>query len=153
MPYPAKGCPCSVLRLSFFLHTVRPLVRTASRKRQPLLSDQFSKMPVFENFQSQIVIFETPLRRPPPESDCDWKLYIGDIFFLRCIFLLFLCRHVRNAGGIKKIVVIAQSRDRYSPKIVKTANQVWLMRYRKHPGRQNLSSLTCVIVVSDCDWA
>lgn len=31
---------------------------------------------------------------------------------------------MRNVGGVKKIVVIARSRDKYSPKIVKTANQV-----------------------------
>ena len=31
---------------------------------------------------------------------------------------------MRSVGGLKKIVAIAKSRDRYSPKIVKTANQV-----------------------------
>ena len=39
---------------------------------------------------------------------------------------LLLFRHVRSVGGLKKIVAIAKSRDRYSPKIVKTANQVCL---------------------------
>ena len=33
---------------------------------------------------------------------------------------------MRSVGGLKKIVAIAKSRDRYSPKIVKTANQVCL---------------------------
>ena len=42
------------------------------------------------------------------------------------ILFLLLFRHVRSVGGLKKIVAIAKSRDRYSPKIVKTANQVCL---------------------------
>lgn len=49
---------------------------------------------------------------------------ISEILLLKLFVSCCLRRHVRNAGGIKKIVAIAQSRDRYSPKIVKTANQV-----------------------------
>lgn len=33
-------------------------------------------------------------------------------------------RHVNKAGGFQKIIAIAKSRDHYSPRIVKTANQV-----------------------------
>ncbi|KAL9978718.1 hypothetical protein ACROYT_G016268 [Oculina patagonica] len=47
-------------------------------------------------------------------------------------------RHVRSAGGIKKIIAIAQSRDRYSPKIVKTANQVLITLWNLTPLRSSI---------------
>ncbi|XP_074616097.1 uncharacterized protein LOC141875648 isoform X1 [Acropora palmata] len=47
-------------------------------------------------------------------------------------------RHVRNVGGVKKIIVIARSRDKYSPKIVKTANQVLITMWSLAPLRNML---------------
>lgn len=47
-------------------------------------------------------------------------------------------RHVRNVGGFKKVIAIAKSRDRYSPKIVKTANQVLITMWNLVPLRNSL---------------
>lgn len=47
-------------------------------------------------------------------------------------------RHVRNVGGFKKIITISRSRDRYSPKIVKTANQVLITMWSLAPMRNSL---------------
>ncbi|XP_073234690.1 uncharacterized protein [Porites lutea] len=49
-------------------------------------------------------------------------------------------KHVRSVGGLKKIVAIAKSRDRYSPKIVKTANQVLITIWNLVPLRSSLKN-------------
>ena len=58
---------------------------------------------------------------------------------------------MRSVGGLKKIVAIAKSRDRYSPKIVKTANQVCLSpviaNNNEYEGKVKLYRLPCDLAV------